>query len=897
MSDESTRPERRIWRSDVRQDVDDELAFHLEMRRRDFAGRGVDDAAARQAAAQRFGDVASVAAACRQIDEGWRREQRRAGMWADARQDAAYAIRSLRKTPGFTLIAILTLALGIGANTAIFSVINGVLLRPLPYRHADRIVFVWSSRDSSSREPLTPARLLDFRERITSVTGMAGISQISVNLTGDGDPERVRASSVSSSFFDVLGVPAMLGDPFHAGRTDDRAVVLGYGLWVRRFGSDRGIVGRQIMVNGTGRTVVAVMPRDFDWPAITARPTTGGGPELWIPGAIRDVPRTPNDRPDEDMSANRRAGYIRAIARLADGVTVAQAQIEAGLVAQRIGREHPDTDGGRGAAVVPLRAQFFGHVSGPLAVLAGAVALVLAIACANVASLLLGRATARRTEIAVRLALGATRGRILRQLLTESVMLATAGAVCGVVLAWWAQSALVRLSPSDVLRMEEVRIDPLVLVFAAALALITGILFGFLPAHQASAGSANTDLHDGGTRTSAGPRSTRTREALVALQIAVALVLLVGAMLLLRSFSALQHVDTGIDTHNLLTFDMFLSGSRAESQSKRAAFYDEALARIRNLPGVVAAGAAVTLPIGGDDFSSAYVIDGRPAPPPGQEASAGYQVVTPGYFEAMGIPLLSGRDFRANDDQSAQPVILVNRALAQREWPGQDPVGQRLRTGPDEPWMTIIGVVGDIRHRGPASPPRVEFYQPHTQRSFSFMAFVVRTATDPATMVRSIRSEITRLEPTQPISAVATMDDHLARSLSRPRFMSTLVTMFGMLALALAVVGIYGVMAYSVTQRTREIAIRMALGARAGTVVTMILSRTLWLAAAGVAAGLAGAAAATRALSGLLFGVDAGDVKIFAAAASVLAIAALLAGVVPALRATRVTGADALGHR
>jgi putative ABC transport system permease protein len=514
-----------------------------------------------------------------------------------------------------------------------------------------------------------------------------------------------------------------------------------------------------------------------------------------------------------------------------------------------------------------------------------------------VASLLLGRATARRTEIAVRLALGATRGRILRQLLTESVMLATAGAVCGVVLAWWAQSALVRLSPSDVLRMEEVRIDPLVLVFAAALALITGILFGFLPAHQASAGSANTDLHDSGTRTSAGPRSTRTREALVALQIAVALVLLVGAMLLLRSFSALQHVDTGIDTHNLLTFDMFLSGSRAESQSKRAAFYDEALARIRNLPGVVAAGAAVTLPIGGDDFSSAYVIDGRPAPPPGQEASAGYQVVTPGYFEAMGIPLLSGRDFRANDDQSAQPVILVNRALAQREWPGQDPVGQRLRTGPDEPWMTIIGVVGDIRHRGPASPPRVEFYQPHTQRSFSFMAFVVRTATDPATMVRSIRSEITRLEPTQPISAVATMDDHLARSLSRPRFMSTLVTMFGMLALALAVVGIYGVMAYSVTQRTREIAIRMALGARAGTVVTMILSRTLWLAAAGVAAGLAGAAAATRALSGLLFGVDAGDVKIFAAAASVLAIAALLAGVVPALRATRVTGADALGHR
>ena len=894
MSEEPTRPERRIWRSDVRQDVDDELAFHLEMRRRDFMEGGAGEGEARNAAARRFGDVTSIAEACRQIDEAWHREQRRAGVWTELRQDAACAVRSLRKTPGFTAIALLTLALGIGANTAIFSVINGVLLRALPYRNPDRIVFVWSSNASLAREPLTPARLVDFREQLTSLTGLAGISHIPLNLTGSGGPERLEASSVSSTFFDVLGVPPLLGDPFHGGAADDRAVVLSYGLWVRRFGADRAIIGRQIVLNGSARTVMAVMPREFGWPAITALPTTGHGPELWIPGTTRDVPRTPVDRPDQDLSQNRTAGYVRAVGRLKDGVTVAQAQREAEMVAARIGRAHPETDGARGAAVVALREQFFGHVRQALFVLIGAVALVLGIACANVASLLLGRATSRRKEIAVRLALGASRARIVRQLLTESIILAMGGAACGILLAWWAQSALIRLSPADVLRIENARIDPIVLAFTVGLAMITGILFGLVPALQASGGTVTTDLHDGGTRASVGPRSARTREALVALQLAVALVLLVGATLLLRSFFALQHVNTGIDTHNLLTFDLFLSAPRAEYQSKQIAFYDEALTRIRNLPDVIAAGAAVTLPIGGDDFSAEYTIDGRAMPAPGHEPSAGYQVVTPGYFGAMGIPLVSGRDFGTGDVRSAQQVALVNHTLAEREWPGADPIGRRLRIGRDEPWMTIIGVVGDIRHMGPATPPRPEFYQPHAQRSFPFMAFVVRTRHDPAAVVPSIRGEISRLDPAQPVSGVATMDEHLARALSRPRFMSTLVASFGGLALALSVIGIYGVMAYSVTQRTREIAIRMALGAHTGAVVRMILARTAWLALIGVGAGVAGAAALTRVLSGLLFGVGAVDAATFAAAALLLGGAALAAGAVPALRATRIEGAEAL---
>ncbi len=577
-----------------------------------------------------------------------------------------------------------------------------------------------------------------------------------------------------------------------------------------------------------------------------------------------------------------------------DGVTIEQAQREADLVAGRIGQAHPDTDGARRAAVVPLRTQFYGHVQRTLLVLVGAVTLVLAIACANVASLLLGRATARRKEMAIRRALGAGLGRVVRQLLIESIVLAAAGAACGLLLAWWAQSALIAFSPSDILRMQGARIDPVVLAFTAALAILTGLLVGIVPALQAARDEVTADLHEGGTRSSEGLRSARSREVLVTLQLAVAVVLVVGAILLLRSFFALQRVDTGIDTRNLLTFNMFLSGPRAGDQSKQIAFYEETLTRLTRLPDIAAAGAAVTLPIGGDDFSASYTIDGHAQPATGREPSAGYQVVTPGYFGAMGIPILAGRDFDSTDLRGGVPVVLVNQALAAREWPGENPLGRRMRLGPDDPWMTVVGVVGDIRHLGPSVPPRPEFYQPHTQRSFSFMAFVVRTRHDPAAVVPFIRSEITQLDPAQPISNVATMDEYLSRALSRPRFMSTLVTAFGMLALALSMVGVYGVMAYSVTQRRREIAIRIALGAQGGTVVGMIISKTMWLAAIGVAAGLAGAAVFTRALSGLLFEVRASDTGAFVMAALLLGSAAIAAGAIPAVRASRIDGVDAL---
>ena len=807
--------------------------------------------------------------------------------------DVIYALRGLGKSPGFTVVAVITLALGIGANTAIFSVINTVVLRHLPYRSPERIVFIWSASDSFPRETLTPGRLLDFREQLTSMVAVAGISQIPLNLTGSGEPERINASSVSSSFFDILGVPPLLGDPFHTGSVDDRAVVLSYGLWARRFASDPGIVGRQITLNGSARTVVAVMPADFDWPAITATPSRSSGPQLWVPGAIHDVPRTPADRADQDLSANRTSGYIRAVARLKDGITIEQAQREAEVVAARLGRLYPETDGTRGASVVPLRTQFYGAVQRTLLILIGAVVLVLAIACANVAGLLLGRAGARRKEMAVRRALGASGRQIVRQLVAESILLAAAGGTTGLFLAWWAQAALIALSPMDLPRVGEARIDLVVLAFTATLSIVTGVLFGLVPSLHAAHDSLTADLNDGGTRSSAAPKSTRSREVLVTLQLSVAMVLVVGATLLLRSFASLERVDTGINTHHLLTFSVFLTGERVQSQPKQAAFYDEMLARIRALPDVVAAGAAVTLPIGGDDFSTSYVVDGH-EPLPGHEPSAGYQTVTPGYFGAMGIPLLSGRDFNSGDVRDGARVVLVNKTLAEREWPGATPVGRRMRTDRGEPWMTVVGVVGDVRHGGPAVAPRAEFYQPVAQRSFPFMAFVVRTRHDPAITVPLVRSEVAALDSAQPISDVAQMDEHLARALSRPRFLSSLIATFGMLALALSVVGVYGVMAYAVTQRTREIAIRMALGARPRTIVAMVLSRTMRLVAIGLGAGIAGAAAFARALSGFLFGLQPSDTATFVLSSALLTAAALAAGAIPAFRATRIDAVDAL---
>jgi putative ABC transport system permease protein len=805
-------------------------------------------------------------------------------------QDLRYAVRSLARTPMFTAAVLVTLALGIGANTAIFSVVNAVLFRPLPFRDAEQLVFIWSTSEAFQRTNLTPGRLIDFRQQMTSVSDVAGINHISFNVTGQFDPERVVGSSVSSNFFDVLGVAPLLGDTFHAGRADPFDVVLSFGLWNRRFGADRQIIGREIVVNGTRRRIAAVMPTAFEWPAVTGTGSSNAGsPQLWVPAARHDIPRMLRDDPHQDLAANRSTGYLRAVARLKDGVTIDRARREADALASRLAEAHPRTDAGRGAAIQPLREQFFGIVREPLLVLLTAVSFVLAIACANAASLLLGRATARRKEIAIRLALGAGRGRIVRQLLTEAAVLALAGAGLGLLIARWAAAWLVATAPEGILRLQETGIDGPVLGFTLGLALLTALLFGLIPARQASSSAPAREIAGGGSRASAGRRATRARDLLVASQICVSLVLLTGAGLLLRSFATLSRVDTGIDTRQLLAFDLFLSGARAEDVSRRAPFYDDVLRELRALPGVRAAGAAVTLPIGGDDFATTFTIEGR-ASAPGQEPTAGYQIVTPEYFDAIGMTIRSGRDFTSSDTAHSARVVLINETLARQHWPGVDPVGRRLRLSPDsaDPWITIVGVVSDIRHLGPAVAPRPEIFEVHTQSPFSFMAFVVRTTGDPHALVPSIRAAVAKLDPLQPVSGVRTMDEHLARSLARPRLMSTLTTAFGMLALILAGVGLYGLMAHTVAQRTREIAIRSALGAQRGALVRLVLVKALALSAAGMSAGTLAAVLLTRLLTGLLFEVDPLDPLTYAAVGLLLLSVAIAASLIPARRAASI---------
>ena len=878
------RPERRIWR-DTGAEADDEIAYHLEMRELDFLERGMSAADARAEARRRFGSIDTITTQVRAIDEQAARQTRRTGMWTDFTQDVTYALRGLRRAPGFTAVAVLTLALGIGANTAIFSVINTALLRPLPYADGDRLVFIWNMREGKP-EPLGPGRLLDMQRGATSFSGFAGISHISYTLTGGGDSERIPGSSVSSGFFDLLGARPFLGEPFHAHAADPSAVVLSHALWTRRFGSDPSIVGRTITLNGRPRLVLAVMRPDFFWPSITARPGAVPGPELWVPGGPGDIPRSATNE-DADMTGNRNAGYLRMVARLKPGVTVGQARAEMAAIGDRLSREFPG-DGGRSGTVTAIRDQFFGPVERPLFVLAGVVVLVLGIACANVAGLLLGRGAGRRRDLALRRALGATRTRIIGQLLTEATVLSFVGSLGGVMMAWWAAAVLAGAAPADFIGGQSVRLDARVLLFALAVSIVSGLAFGAAPAFQLSRDALSGALGEGNARGSGTRRAGRTRDVLVAVEIAVAVVLLVGSILFVRSFLELTRVDVGLDTRNLLAFDISLTGDRAEYQSKQVQFYEALQQRLSQVPGVRAVGAAVTLPIGGDDFASAYIAEGHPPADPRSLPRAGFQVVTPGYFTAMGIPLKAGRDVRASDTRQGEQVIVVNETLAREAWPGQDPLGRRLQAGLGEPWMRVVGVVGDIRHLGPSTPPRPEFYQPDSQRSFPFMAFVVRTEADPHAIVPALRRAAAELDPSMPLSGVRTMDEHVASALSKPRFFSSLITSFGALAVTLALIGIYAMMAWSVSERRREFAIRLALGARAPALVGMVVRQALVLAAIGIIVGLASARAATGVLTGLLFGVRPTDPSAFALTAVIVGLVALGACYVPVRRAIRV---------
>jgi len=790
-------------------------------------------------------------------------------------QDLRYALRQLARSPAFSLVAGLALALGIGANTAIFSVVDALLLRPLPVKDPDGIVIVWENNRARNRprNVVGPANFVRWQEQNTVFERMAWFVVLPMNLTGGGEPEQVSTALVTASFFDVLGVGAAQGRSFVPedgveGSPD--VVAVSHGLWQRRFGSDPGLVGRTVSVNGTPRTVVGVLP-----PTLRLPP----GAELWVPSTL------PAER-----ARNSRGRSLVVVARLKPGVSREQAQAEMDVIAARTEQERPDFNAGWGATVVPLHEQLVGDVRPALLVLVGAVAFVLLIACANVANLLLARATTREKEVAIRMALGAGRGRLVRLWLTESAVLGTLGGLLGVLLAFWALSALIALLPANLSGLADVSIDLPALAFALALSLLTAVIFGLAPALQAS-GTSQWDALKEGSRTSGeGAGAHVLRGAFVAGEVALALTLLVGAGLLIRSFARLTSVDPGFRSENLLTLGVSLPTSRYGEAAKQVVFFEEAVARIEALPGVVAAGAISFLPLAGPGAATSFKAEGLPEPPAGEEPVADVRAVTRDYLRAMRIPLRRGRFFDERDTaDAAVRKVAVDETLAERFWPGQDPVGRTIVMSWGQPVRgEIVGVVGDVRLAGLDSPPRSTLYWHLPQLPYSRMTLLVRTEGSPEAALGAVRAQIAALDPEQPVSQIRTMQDVVAGSVQQPRFTVLLLGLFAGTALLLAMLGIYGVMAYTVGRRTREIGIRLALGAGRADILRSVLGRGIALTGVGAGLGLLAAAGLSRFLRSLLFEVTPTDPWTFAGVTLLLAGVALLACYLPARRATRV---------
>ncbi|HEX5706162.1 MAG TPA: ABC transporter permease [Pyrinomonadaceae bacterium] len=806
-------------------------------------------------------------------------------------QDIRYGARTLWKSPGFTLVAVLALALGIGANSAIYSVVNAVLLRALPYADADRLVMLWEQHPQSGRMGVAGANFVEWRSHATSFEGMTLFIPSAFDLTGEGDAERIQGTRASASFFDVAGARAVLGRTFREG--DDatgaeRVAVLSHGVWQRRFGGDPAVLGKSIQLNDESHTVVGVMPARFgDTPA----------DYVWVPL----YPAA-----DGTIGGGR---SLNVLARLKSGVAPEQAQAELDTIAARLASARPDFNRDWGVRLVPLHEQITGGVRLTLLILFGAVGFVLLIACANVANLSLVRATRRERELAIRTALGATRWRLVRQMLTESLLLSLAGGALGLLIALWGVDLLLALAPDLIPRADEIGVDKSVLSFTLIVSVATGIVCGLAPAVQGTRGDVSVALKDAVKGSAAGFGRSRLRGALVVAEVALALVLLTGAGLLIRSFARLTQVDPGFNSSGVVLLEVPLSPSRYREEAQVVGFYDEMLRRVRSLAGVEAAGTTHTAPLSGGDSTRPFVLDDGAPPEPGKEPGASYRVISPGYFRAMGIPLMRGRDFADSDDSKAAPVVVINETLARRHFAGQDPIGSRMRQGAvggESPWMEIVGVVGDVRHAALDTEPKPEMYftfrQAGIQRSNSILGnsrritLAVRGTGDAQALARAARAEVTSIDKNQPVTGVRTLGDAVAHSITPQRFNTLLLGIFAALAVALAMIGVYGVMSFSVGGRTREIGIRMALGAQAADVLRMIVRQGMTLVALGVGLGLVASVALTRWMSSLLYGVSATDPLVFAATTALLILAALVACYVPARRATKISPMDALRY-
>ncbi len=799
-----------------------------------------------------------------------------------------HTARSLLKNPGFSLASIFALALGIGANTAIFSLANTVLLRPLPYKDPGRLVMLWQQPPSGGMNDLSAADFQDWRDRSRSFDHMVAFTGAGFNLTGGDRPEKLGGLRVTSAFFSTLGVMPVLGRAFSpedekAGA--DRTVILSDGLWKRRFGADPHVVGKTIRINKDNSIVVGVMPPGFQF--------HGENADLWAPISLN---------PDR---ANRNLYFLSALARLKPNVTLQQARTEMDTIARQLALEYPKTNQGWGVKVIRLSDEMVGNARPAILMLLGAVAFVLLIACANVANLLLVRAAGRQKEFAIRAALGAGRFDVIRRLLAESVFLSMSGGALGVLLAHWGITALIWLHPEDIPRLDEVGIDSRVLVFTAAVSLLTGILFGLLAAWQLSKMDVNEALKDGGRGASDSRRGAHTRNALVVGEVALAMVLLIGAGLMLRSFAALTRADTGFRTTNLLTMNIIIEEEDYASERQMAAEFSLVVERIQAVPGVVSAAAATNLPVGDWNQGRVFTIEGRQPKSDGEILAAGYMSVSPSYFRTVGIPLRKGREFAPQDRHGAPDVVIISESMARRYWPGENAIGKRIRCasvqvrgrnrslGTPVP-REIVGVVGDVRHIGRGTESSIEMYVPQMQNTLPFTYLIGRTAGNPAKLASTITRAVNAVHKDFPVSPPKTIEELLGESFSRPRFQMVILSVFAAVALLLAGIGIYGVMAYSVTLRTHEIGIRMALGADAGQVLELILLHGLKLAAAGVALGLAGAFACTRLMASFLYNIPPTDAVTFAGVSALLVSTAAAASLIPAWRASGTDPASTL---
>jgi putative ABC transport system permease protein len=798
----------------------------------------------------------------------------------DLVRDLRLALRQALKNPAFTLAAVVTLGLGIGAATAIFSMVDAILLRPLPFQEQDRLVSVWGEMKQRG-QTFVEISIQDYtgwRDHNESFSDLALVAtnDADVALTGRDEPLHVRARLTSDNLFQVLGAQAFLGRTFLPGQEDKpgvNVVLLSHGFWQRHFGSDPAVVGRQILLDGAPNIVVGVMPRGFHYPDEA---------DLWATlSGIYAVPKLIDLR------------IFHAVGRLKPGATLEQARQDLLRISKQMEREHPATNQGYSSQLLPLTYEILGDTRPALLLLLGAVGLLLLIACANVAGLLLARAAGRQKETAIRTALGAQRARLIRQLLTESLLLALLAAGLGLLLAWGGLRVIVAIGPGDIPRLDEVGLDGRVIGFSLLAALVTAALFGLAPAFQTASPDLTAALKEGG-KSSASRHTSRLRNLLVAGEVALALVVLVMAGLVLRSFAELQRTDLGFRPQNLLTFRLTLYGSTYPEAHAWTNLFQSVLERVRALPGVEGAALVLLRPLSGPiGWDYDFTVEGQTPDQQASNPSSNHERVSPGYFTTMGIPLLQGRDFAATDTPGSQLVAIVNKSTADRFWPGQDPLGKRLRWGralqTDSLWLTVVGVVGDARYRE-IEAVRPDLYVPFAQDPHWAMDVVLRTANDPLRLARPVAEAVRSIDPNLPVANLTTMEQEISDSIARPRLRTLILALFAGLSLVLAAVGLYGIIAYSVAQRSQEIGIRMALGADRGRVQRLVLTQGLGLTLAGLAAGLAGAAAlaATGWLGSLLYNVAPHDLLTFAVVPLLLVAVALLASLLPARRATRV---------